>query len=95
MKLYQKGLADSDEWVRRGTSSSLGALASINPDLYVEFLQKGLADSDSDILRGTASSLGAYFEKIIQREIIVKNYLLFKRSLIKKKINPIETIFIL
>jgi HEAT repeat protein len=50
---------DSDEYVRLGTAQSLGALAPVDPELYVELYKKGLTDSNWSVCLATAESLGA------------------------------------
>ncbi|MBD3282621.1 MAG: hypothetical protein GF387_03400 [Candidatus Portnoybacteria bacterium] len=66
--LYEKGLADDDEYVRRGTAKSLGSLAEKDPENFIRLYEKGLADHDDDVREGTAKSLGSLVEKIDFRQ---------------------------
>ena len=60
--LYQKGMQDSDFYVREATAGTLGALAEHNPKLAQELYQKGMQDSYSYVREATAGTLWALAE---------------------------------
>ncbi|MGC8775940.1 MAG: HEAT repeat domain-containing protein, partial [Minisyncoccia bacterium] len=58
-RLYEKGMADNDPYVRWGIAESLGALVSVNPKLAFGLYEKGMVDNDPNVRCSTAESLGA------------------------------------
>ena len=55
--LYEKGLEDPDEFVRRGIARALEGLAKINPQLFISLYEKGLGDTDEYVREYAAQSL--------------------------------------
>jgi len=58
--LYEKGLEDPDEFIRRGIARALEGLAPINPQLFISLYEKGLGDTDEYVREYAAQSLKGF-----------------------------------